>query len=315
MLAHNQLAGRLITDFHAEPAGERNLARFVFLDPHARELYRDWPTVAATTAAMLRLDAGRHPDDPLLASLIGDLSIHSSEFRRHWSANKVHQRTTGTKQHQHPLVGDLTVTYQALTPDDAPEQTLFVYSASPDSPSEAALQLLAGWQRTAPVNLLGLGPAPPLRTGPVGEGVQVGALGVLEVERGGQGVEDLCGGAAAAALLQAGVVVHADPGQPGELLPAQPGHPAGPRGRLVEPGPLRAQPGTCRAQESRQRQAGVITAHVTSVPPSSLERGRRGWPHLSPERCAPAEPPRAASPLVPWVPWHANPAGAKGARA
>ncbi|MFJ4467326.1 helix-turn-helix transcriptional regulator [Streptomyces sp. NPDC089424] len=145
VLAHNQLAGRLITDFHALPAAERNQARFVFLDPHARELYRDWNHVAADTAAMLRLDAGRHPDDPALSALVGELSIHSGEFRRYWSDNKVHRRTTGTKDYHHPLVGDLTITYQALTPADDPDQTLFIYSTEPDSPSETALHLLAGW--------------------------------------------------------------------------------------------------------------------------------------------------------------------------
>ncbi|MER6723070.1 helix-turn-helix transcriptional regulator [Streptomyces halstedii] len=145
VLAHNPLAGRLITDFRALPAAERNQARFVFLDPHARELYRDWPRVAADTAAMLRLDAGRHPDDPALGALIGDLSIHSEDFRRFWSDNKVHQRTTGTKDYHHPLVGDLTVTYQALTPGDDPDQILFIYNTEPASPSEAAMRLLARW--------------------------------------------------------------------------------------------------------------------------------------------------------------------------
>lgn len=145
VLAHNPLAGRLITDFRALPAAERNQARFVFLDPHARELYRDWPRVAADTAAMLRLDAGRHPDDPALSALVGDLSIRSEEFRRFWSDNKVHRRTTGTKDYHHPLVGDLTVTYQALTPADDPDQILFIYNTEPGSPSETAMRLLARW--------------------------------------------------------------------------------------------------------------------------------------------------------------------------
>ncbi|MGW7692959.1 helix-turn-helix transcriptional regulator [Streptomyces asiaticus] len=149
VLAHNQLAGRLITDFRALPAAERNQARFVFLDPHARELYRDWTRVAADTAAMLRLDAGRHPDDPALSALVGDLSIRSEEFRRFWSDNKVHRRTTGTKDYHHPLVGDLTVTYQALTPGDDPDQILFVYGTEPGSPSETSLRLLAQWSRSA----------------------------------------------------------------------------------------------------------------------------------------------------------------------
>ena len=148
VLAQNQLAGRLISDFRTLPPAERNQARFVFLDPHARELYRDWIRVAADTAAMLRLDAGRHPEDPALSTLVGELSIHSAEFRRFWSDNKVHQRTIGTKDYHHPLVGDLTVTYQALTPGDDPDQILFVYGTDPGSPSETAMRLLAQWGRT-----------------------------------------------------------------------------------------------------------------------------------------------------------------------
>jgi hypothetical protein len=115
-------------------------------------LYKNWTAVAADTAAMLRLDAGRHPDDPALGALVGDLSIHSEEFRRYWSDHKVHQRTTGTKDYHHPLVGDLTITYQALTPADDPDQTLFIYDTEPGGPSETSLHLLAQWNEPAADN-------------------------------------------------------------------------------------------------------------------------------------------------------------------
>ncbi|MEO3795956.1 helix-turn-helix transcriptional regulator [Nonomuraea sp. B10E15] len=154
VLAHNRLAGRLIADFRAMPADERNQARFVFLDPHARELYGNWAAVAADTAAMLRRDAGRHPDDPALDALVGNLSIHSESFRRYWSDNKVHQRTTGSKDYHHPLVGDLTITYQALTPADDPDQTLFIYDVEPGSSSETSLHLLAQWNEQTTDNHL-----------------------------------------------------------------------------------------------------------------------------------------------------------------
>ncbi|MCX0271626.1 hypothetical protein NLM24_13090 [Nocardia zapadnayensis] len=111
--------------------------------PHAREPYVDWEQVAADTAAMLRMDAGRHPEDPGLARLIGDLSIRSPEFRRLWARNRVHERSVGAKRYHHPLVGDVTITYQALSPGDDPEQTLFVYDTEPGSGSAHALQLLA----------------------------------------------------------------------------------------------------------------------------------------------------------------------------
>lgn len=144
ILGQNRIAALLIADFEFMPADERNQARFVFLDPHARELYQDWNDVAADTAAMLRVDAGKYPDDPMLSRLVGELSIHSTEFRRLWSRNRVHQRTTGTKNYHHPLVGDLTITYQALVLGTDADQTLLVYDTEPGSPSAHALQLLSG---------------------------------------------------------------------------------------------------------------------------------------------------------------------------
>ncbi len=143
IVGQNRLAALLIADFQAMPALERNQARFVFLDPHARELYSDWDQVAADTVAMLRMDAGDHPDDPVLGQLVGDLSIRSPEFGRLWARHRVHQRSTGTKRYHHPLVGDLTVSYQALTPGDDPDQTLVVYDTEHGSASAHALQLLA----------------------------------------------------------------------------------------------------------------------------------------------------------------------------
>lgn len=142
VVGQNETAALLITDFDARPVDERNQVRFVFLDPHARELYADWSQVAADTAAMLRVDAGRHPDDPALGRLVGELSIHSPEFRRLWARNRVHQRTHGTKRYRHPLVGDLTITYQALVVAADPDQVLMVYDTAPDSPSAHALRLL-----------------------------------------------------------------------------------------------------------------------------------------------------------------------------
>jgi transcriptional regulator with XRE-family HTH domain/predicted transcriptional regulator len=145
VVASNPLARALIADFDAMPAKERNQARFVFLDPAARQLYVDWESVAADTAAMLRMDAGRHPEDPQLGELVGELAVRSEHFRAYWAERRVHERTEGTKSYHHPVVGDLTVTYQALALPGDGNQILFVYSSEPGSSSETALQLLATW--------------------------------------------------------------------------------------------------------------------------------------------------------------------------
>jgi transcriptional regulator with XRE-family HTH domain len=145
VLAANRLAHALYTDFEARPRRERNFARFVFLDEAARRLYVDWERVAGDCLAMLRLYAGRHPDDPQLTELVGELSLHSDAFRSMWADHDVIAHTTGTKRLHHPLVGDLTLDYLVLAVEGDPEQTLTLYTPEPASPSAEALDLLASW--------------------------------------------------------------------------------------------------------------------------------------------------------------------------
>ena len=145
VLAANRLARALMVDFDALPPSDRNMLRYTFLDESSRELWVDWEDVARDNVATLRLDAGRHPDDPLLAELVGELSIKSPEFRRWWADHNVRERTHGTKGYHHPLVGDLTVDYECLALPGDPDQTLCVYTAEAGSPSETALKLLANW--------------------------------------------------------------------------------------------------------------------------------------------------------------------------
>lgn len=149
VLASNRLARSLISDFEALPHRERNLARFIFLDESARQLYPDWERIAAETAAALRLDAGRNCEDRNFCELIGELAVKSEEFRTAWAAHDVSRRSHGTKRYRHPQVGEITIAYEALTPPGDTDQTLFVYTTEPGSPSETALQLLANL--TAPL--------------------------------------------------------------------------------------------------------------------------------------------------------------------
>jgi transcriptional regulator with XRE-family HTH domain len=142
VLANNRLAAALITDFQAAPARNRNLARFVFLDSRGRDRYPDWDAIATDIVATLRSDAGRHSDDQKLMELINELSINSGEFRHMWSSHQVQRLTTGTKRYRHPVVGEVTVNFQALSPLGEPDQTIFVYSMQSGSSSELSPPLL-----------------------------------------------------------------------------------------------------------------------------------------------------------------------------
>jgi hypothetical protein len=142
VLAGNRMAFLLFADFPALPPAERNLTRWTILDPAARELFRDWTTVAAEAAGSLRLDVGRHPNDPQANHLVGELAVHSEHFRQWWAGHRVATRSAGTVRLHHPAVGDLELNFENLVLPEDPDQTLRVYSARPGSPSSDALALL-----------------------------------------------------------------------------------------------------------------------------------------------------------------------------
>ncbi|GAA2243834.1 MULTISPECIES: helix-turn-helix transcriptional regulator [Kitasatospora] len=145
VLAANPLAKALYTDFDAAAHRDRNLARFIFLDPAARDLIADWETAARGAVAALRLYAGRHPHDSRLTELVGELSVHDEDFRQWWADHDVLEYTHGTKRYRHPLVGELTLDYESLVLPDDPDQALYLYTAEPDSPSAHGLRLLGSW--------------------------------------------------------------------------------------------------------------------------------------------------------------------------
>jgi hypothetical protein len=74
VLAANPLARALYAPAFAGPSRPVNLARFNFLDPHARAFWGNWERAADDTVAMLRVEAGRDPYDKDLAGLVGELS-------------------------------------------------------------------------------------------------------------------------------------------------------------------------------------------------------------------------------------------------
>ncbi|MER5301594.1 helix-turn-helix domain-containing protein [Streptomyces lasiicapitis] len=146
ILGWNRMAAALFGDWGRLPAEERNWARLVFLDDHMRELFADtWEQKSSDIVSFLRMDAGCYPNDPLLSALVGELSVKSEEFRRLWATHDVREKGHGVKHLRHPLVGELTLSFETMRLQDNSEQSLVTYHAEPGSPSAEGLRLLASW--------------------------------------------------------------------------------------------------------------------------------------------------------------------------
>ncbi|RBM23143.1 transcriptional regulator [Prauserella sp. PE36] len=148
IIGWNALGAALITDFGALAPQNRNHIWLTFLDPRVRGLYRDWEKVAQECVAYLRMDAGRYPEDPALARLIGELSIKDEDFRRWWSTHRVRAQRSGRKEFLHPTAGELSLDFQVLDVRGTADQTLLIYTAEPHSRSAQALTFLSGWAET-----------------------------------------------------------------------------------------------------------------------------------------------------------------------
>ena len=145
ILSANRLGYALYSEVFATPDRPANLARFVFLDPRARDFYVHWDGIADAGAGSLRAAAGRDPYDRDLTDLVGELSMRSDDFRERWAAHDVRQYQAGTQRFCHPLVGELTLNYEALDLAADVDQILVAYTVEPDSPSQEALRRLANW--------------------------------------------------------------------------------------------------------------------------------------------------------------------------
>ncbi|GAA5063644.1 helix-turn-helix transcriptional regulator [Nocardia callitridis] len=145
ILATNQAARTLFTDFDALPVDERNIARWIFLDPATRTKYPDWEDVAAPVAATLRTNRDPHTPDAALERLVGELSVASPEFARYWADYRLFEHGNGKKRVFHELVGVMTLNYETLTVPGSGGQFLSTYTADVGSPSDEKLRILLSW--------------------------------------------------------------------------------------------------------------------------------------------------------------------------
>ncbi|GAB3588357.1 helix-turn-helix transcriptional regulator [Amycolatopsis endophytica] len=138
VLAANGMADALYSGFTRFD----NLLRMIFLDPFAREFYRDWDKAAEVAVGNLRASSARFPGDRRIEAVLGEISARSPVFASLWARYEVRPRTHEDKVFRHPRIGELRVHYEALAVTSSPGQHLSVYTAEPGSSAQDAFVLL-----------------------------------------------------------------------------------------------------------------------------------------------------------------------------
>ena len=126
----------------------KNLAKFIFFDSLAAQVFPDWNSTADEAVGLLQAEAARAPHSPAITQIVGELATQSVEFRTRWAAHNVTAHRHGTKRFCHPEFGDLTLTYNVFEVTAAPGLSLVGYTAEQDTPSAQAMSILASWAVT-----------------------------------------------------------------------------------------------------------------------------------------------------------------------
>lgn len=136
VIAWNDAAAAVLTDYGALAPKDRNILRILFRDARARATMRNWATDARKAIATFRLEVARTGTSENVQLLVEELSHASPDFAAMWRDNDVSSYGEGTKYVEHKLTGPLTLEYSAFAIDDQADLGLVVFT--PATAADAA---------------------------------------------------------------------------------------------------------------------------------------------------------------------------------
>jgi transcriptional regulator with XRE-family HTH domain len=143
VVAWNRAATVMLTDYSSVPPEQRNILRFVFLDPRARTTQYNWESVARFVVGAFRVDAARAGAAAEVQPLIAELSRLSPEFEAMWRDNDIRGHGEGVKRIRHPVLGPLEFEYSVFAVDGRLDLSMVVYNPVDPVQLEKIRQLLA----------------------------------------------------------------------------------------------------------------------------------------------------------------------------
>ncbi len=136
VVAWNVAATIMLTDYGTLPPKERNILRFIFLDPRVRAAQENWLSVARFVIGAFRVDAARAGAAAEAQPLVDELCRLSPEFKAMWRDNELSGHGEAVKHIRHPVLGPIAFEYSVFAVDGRPDLSMVVYN--PATPADAA---------------------------------------------------------------------------------------------------------------------------------------------------------------------------------
>jgi transcriptional regulator with XRE-family HTH domain len=128
VVAWNQAATIVLTDYAALRPDQRNILRLVFCRPEIRAKQKDWEGMARFLVGAFRVDAARAGAVREVVDLVDELCRASPHFAKFWNENDVYAPSDGVKHLRHAQLGTFEMEYSAFAVDGRPDLGLLVYN-------------------------------------------------------------------------------------------------------------------------------------------------------------------------------------------
>jgi transcriptional regulator with XRE-family HTH domain len=148
VIAWNRAATVMLTDYGSLPPKQRNVLRFIFLDPVVRAAQYDWESVARHVVSAFRVDAARAGAAAEVQPLVDELCRLSPEFKALWRDNDLRSHGEAVKHIRHPKLGPIAFEYSAFAVDGRTDLNMIVYN--PATPADAEKIRSVSGSRQAP---------------------------------------------------------------------------------------------------------------------------------------------------------------------